>query len=685
MKPMKCMKSTIAAVSACLCVSTADAVIALPAVFSDHMVLQRDVPLPVWGFAGGAGAVVVSLVDPQGRVVSEAKGPVGSDGRFAVKLPAVAASKSEHVLRVVAGGESIERHDVLVGEVWLCGGQSNMEWPVAASDGGAALAAALPQTVRFLTAPHELAAHPAPDIAAGWVVATPESTPACTAIGAFFAKRLGVELDMPIGLLEVDWGGSPAEAWVPANRAAGSAKFKDAAEAQRAKGEEYERQSLAGKQHEYDLALVAYAEAIEEYWRGIRASEPGFTERWLGEPADAAHGWAEGSLPIVLGSTEATAPLATFDGASWWRREVVVPSSWTGKRARIVLGAIDDSDMCFVNGVEIGKTTQLHQAPRVYEVPEGVLRAGANEIAILVLDTGGPGGFSIPANRMVMQVADSQGVPAKDSAAVGLAGDWMWKRGGECGGRMGPQPPQGSNHPQATFAAFGSMWNGMMAPVVPYAIRGAVWYQGESNADRADAYRELLPLLIASWRDAWGGGKFPFGIVQLAAFHAPSDDPVEGGWAGLRQAQLFTFRTVPATGLVVTTDVGDANDIHPRNKGPVGDRLADWALAEVYARPREWSGPLYRSSAIEGSSIVLSFDHAKGLAAKGGGTLDGFAIAGSDGKFVWGSARIDGERVIVTHPAITAPVAVRYAWSSNPVRANLVNASGLPASPFATD
>ena len=666
------------------CATGASAELVLPSVIGDHMVLQRGRAVPVWGWARPNSEVSVVLVGAQGEVRGAGHGAAAPDGRFVVRLPAMEASSSPSTLRVSAGVDRAERVDVLVGEVWLCGGQSNMEWPVSASLEGESLAGTLPATVRCFTVPHELAAHAVPLVGGAWEVASPSSTGSFTAVGSFFARSIGTELGVPVGLLSINWGGSPAEAWVPEDAAA-QGPFASAVATQRERGAAFEARSPAQKQRDYDLAIEQYHAAVESYWKALKANEAGFVGGWLNEPCDAAHGWASGSLPAVLGSTPATQPLAGFDGASWWRRSVSLPASWAGKAARVVLGPIDDSDALFVNGVEVGRTTQLHQAPRVYRVPEGVLRAGENEIALVIIDTGGAGGLSIEPRKMIMRLDDDHGVNAADRAPCALAGEWQWKRGSDLGGRFGPLPPSGEAHPQAQWASFGSMWNGMMAPMAPYGIRGAIWYQGESNADRPKEYDMLLPMLIRSWRDRWQSGEFPFGIVQLAAFQSASDDPVEGVWSRLRQAQFDTAQRVAHCGIVVTTDVGDASDIHPRNKKAVGERLAAWALATVYERPREWSGPLFQGATVEGASMVIAFTHAKGLAARGGGTLGGFAIAGDDGAFHWADARIDGERVIVSHPSVKAPRAVRYAWSCNPVRANLVNAAGLPASPFATD
>ncbi len=494
--------TTLIVALALSCSASAD--ISLPSVFSDHMVLQRDMPVAVWGSAAANQPVRVEAIDAKGTCVVGATATADPAGRFSVRLASMTATSDPLVLRVTCAGESIERRDVLVGEVWLCGGQSNMEWAVGGSDGRDALAQSLPSTVRCFRAPHEMAAHPQGDQLAQWAVADPQTTMGFTAIGSFFAAKVGSSLGVPIGILSINWGGSPAEPWTPADLA---------------------------QKHPMFAATVAQQQS-----------------------AGAAF---EAQAPAQLEGTQSSSPPATA--------------------------------------------------------------------------------------------------------------------------------PAAPTHPLAQWTSFGSMWNAMMAPVVPYSIRGALWYQGESNADRAAQYRELLPLMIQSWRAKWGEGDFPFGIVQLAGFRAASDNPVEGVWSDLRDAQLNTAQVVPNCGMAVAIDVGDADDIHPRNKAAVADRLAAWALSQVYGKGGEWCGPLYRSSEVRGSTVVLSFDHAEGLAGARGASVGGFAIAGNDGKFCWGDAKMEGSTLVVSSSQVAAPVAVRYAWSSNPTRANLVNAAGFPASPFATD
>ncbi|MBA2481958.1 MAG: hypothetical protein H0V44_14930 [Planctomycetes bacterium] len=289
------------------------------------------------------------------------------------------------------------------------------------------------------------------------------------------------------------------------------------------------------------------------------------------------------------------------------------------------------------------------------------------------LDTGGPGGFSGKAEDLRIERVGT-------GDAVALSGAWRY-RAGEPLAKLPSLPRRLGEDPNVVTV----LYNGMIAPIAPCAITGTIWYQGEANAHQAALYRRLLPTLIADWRARLGVGDFPFLIVQLANYSDRPEQPSESGWAELREAQLMTARTVPKTGLAVAIDVGERGDIHPKNKQDVAKRLALAARAIAYGLPGEWSGPIYREMRVEGDAIALAFDHCgRGLMARGGGDLVGFAIAGADRRFVWATARIDGERVVVTSPEVREPAAVRYAWANDPA-GNLINADGLPASPFRTD
>jgi sialate O-acetylesterase len=333
-------------------------------------------------------------------------------------------------------------------------------------------------------------------------------------------------------------------------------------------------------------------------------------------------------------------------------------------------------DTTWVNGVKVGTHNESGQwqIARKYKVPAGIVKRGRNVIVVQVLDTGGGGGIYGEPEQMNLRQAGTD-------AAISLAGPWRHKVGYDLASMPPrPQAPAWFNNPNAPTV----LYNGMIAPLIPLGIRGAIWYQGESNAGRAYQYRELFPLMISNWRQDWGQGPFPFLFVQLANYMATQPEPADSAWAELREAQMMTL-SLPNTGMATIIDIGEADDIHPRNKQDVGKRLALWALAKTHGKAIGWSGPLYRSRKVRDDEIVVHFDHVNGgLVAQGGQPLKGFAIAGADRQFLWADARIEGDTVVVRSDEVSRPVAVRYAWADNPV-CNLYNGAGLPASPFRTD
>jgi sialate O-acetylesterase len=364
--------------------------------------------------------------------------------------------------------------------------------------------------------------------------------------------------------------------------------------------------------------------------------------------------------------------LPNFDGLVWFRREFDLPAGWAGKDLTLSLGPIDDRDTTWVNGTKVGATNE-YNAPRNYRVAANILKPGRNVLAVRVLDTGGGGGFYGKPEDVKLQIAGDSA-----TAPLSLAGEWRYLVSAPLVG-LQPPPANFDNNPNGVSV----LYNSMIAPLVPFGIKGAIWYQGESNAGRAQQYRTLLPTLVRDWRSRFGVGDFPFYIVQLANFMATEAQPTDPPWAYLREAQMLASQNVPNAGIATAIDIGEAADIHPRNKQDVGRRLALNALALTYKQPVEYSGPRYRSMKIEGDTVRLTFDHAAGMTAKGG-ALQGFAIAGADKKFVWADARVEGNTVVVSSPQVKQPVAVRYAWANNPV-ANLYNLHGLPALPFRTD
>ena len=617
----------------------------LPVLFTDHMVLQRDTPIAVWGWASPNGTVSVSIDGQQAATRANA------DSTWRLTLPAMAAG-GPHTL-TIAGADTLSLTDVLIGEVWVASGQSNMAWPVQTSnDADAEIQAADYPNIRLFKVTRTVAYTPQTTVEAeGWAAVTPETIPDFSAVAYFFGRKLHEDLDVPIGLIETAWGGTPAEAWTsgPALNAAMTDFVEDIAE-------------MTGNAGSAPMTFAeqrdAWLQAFKDQDRGYQQGRPA----WAAPDLDDA-GWPTMDAPQLWEN----AGLPGYDGVVWFRKTFDLPAAWQGRDLELHLAMIDDIDTTWVNGVQVGHTAQYNEH-RAYPVPAAVLKPGRNVIAVRVLDTGGGGGIWGEAEDLYL---------AGSGARQSLAGTWSYQTALAPGADM-PRPPQRLQNSPTT------LYNAMIAPLIPYTIRGAIWYQGESNAGRAYQYRTLFPAMIQDWRDRWDLGDFPFFFVQLANFMTPQQNPSEAEtWPELREAQTMTLR-LPNTAQAVIIDLGEADNIHPRNKQDVGKRLALAALHMAYEQDVVYSGPAYREMTREGSAIRLHFDHVGGGLVARGDTLKGFAIAGADQNFVWAEAQIDGETLVVSSPAVADPVAVRYAWANNPV-ISLYNEEGLPASPFRTD
>ncbi len=614
----------------------------LSPVFTENMVLQRDQRDAVWGWTKPGEKVTVSLAGKAADAVA------GADGRWQVLLPALPAG-GPHTM-TVSGPETITLENVLVGDVWLCSGQSNMEWIVANSnDAQAEIAAANHPQIRSITLGHVTAATPQKTFAGTrWQICSPETVGNFTAVGYFFGRKLQEELKVPIGLIHTSWGGTIAEAWASKD---GLAPLQDFNAAMLA----LEEQAKGGS-----------GENAQEEW--FARNDAGSAGGWSGAAfSDGA--WSALEQPLQWTGSP-VAELSNLDGIVWFRRTVDLPADAAGKEAILNLGAIDDEDTVWLNGRQVGTTTGF-QKQRAYKIHTGLLKSGSNSIAVRVLDHNGGGGMTGPADNMNLAIADLAPIP--------LSGNWRFQVGADLA-KASPFPKRVGDNPNIPTV----LYNAMIAPLLPYGVKGAIWYQGESNASRAQQYRQLLPAMIGDWRKAFGQGDFPFYIVQLANFTQTQPQPAEAEWAELREAQTLAAKNTLNCGIAVAIDIGEAGDIHPRNKQDVGKRLALQALAKTYGKDIVSSGPDYKGLKAEGGTIRLSFDSVgSGLVAKGG-NLKGFAIAGADRKFVWADAKIDGETVVVSSPQVASPVAVRYGWAANP-EATLFNKEGLPAGPFRTD
>lgn len=589
-----------------------------------HMVLQRDHVNTFWGWAPAGTPVTVTIAD------KSAKGVAGADGKWTVRLtpPKVGGPYTVKI----DGTEHVELQDVLVGDVWLCTGQSNMEFGIAGEYGAQdEVAAANDPNLRLFMVPRQGPLTPAKVNGGEWKICTPTTVAengwnGFSAVGYHFGKALRREVGVPVGLIEDCVGGTDAEQWTSS----------EALKA--AKG--------------FDGALKTLDSALHF----VPVPDKGESLGWHTAEFDASS-WK--TVPYM--STFHALGLDSWSGIVWVRKDITLTEAQAAGDASLSLGMIDDNDVTYVNGKRVG-AIEGYNVQRVYPVPAGTLKAGHNVVAIQIINTGGFGGG--------YGSSDALNLSLGDGSKVSLDGDWQAKAGV-------PILAIGSQIPTTLF-------NGMIAPEIRLGIKGAIWYQGENNAGRAAQYQHLLSTMIGDWRHRFGQGNFPFYIVSLASYQARQANPVFDDWAALREAQAATATKVPNTGLAVTIDIGDAVDIHPKEKKTVGERLALIALAKTYGKSVPYSGPTYRSLTVEGAKAIVKFDYVDGGLVVKGEKLGEFSVAGEDHVWHWATARIEGNTVVVTSSEVSKPIAVRYAWQSNPL-ATLFNGSGLPAVPFRTD
>lgn len=625
--------------------AAADAGLSLATVFGEHMVLQRDQPLQLWGRGQPGAEVVLSLGGLQGQA------RVGADGRWRATLAGTLPAGGPHVLNVTSAGASLRRADVWIGDVWLCGGQSNMAWPLAQSSGGPEeVARADVPLLRHLSVPTRASLRPQDDIApAPWVVAKPGATGEFSAVAWFFARKLQAtpgHADVPIGLVNVAWNGSHLETWVRRDAALADPELAAAARAQPTDDAAWSTQMRA-----------RLSATIDRFQPGLP---------WPTGDAFANPSLDDGTWPALQapGLWEGQG-LPNLDGIVWMRKTVTLTAAQAAGAAVLQLAKIDDCDDSYVNGQRVGGTCH-YDTPRRYELPAGLLKEGPNVIAVRVNDTGGGGGFHGDAAAMRLDTA---------AGSVPLAGAWRTRV------TVPLMPAQPTANDGISLAH-----NGLVHPLLGLKLRGVIWYQGETNVGRAVAYAGQFQRLITDWRAQFGQPALPFLFVQLSSFQPLAHNSwQQSAWAELRDAQRQAL-ALPQTGMAVTVDVGDPVDIHPRDKRTVGERLALQALHLFDPRQPASRGPVLQSAKREGAAMVLTFDVGVLVARPAGAALEGFAIAGADRRFRPAQARIDSaNRVVVSHPEVTEPVAVRYGWLDNPSQSNLYDSAGLPASPFRTD
>jgi len=627
-------------------------------IFGDNMVIQAETPVNIWGTGTPKSKVVVRFRNQEitGRVSA------GGDWKLVLDPESYGESAEKADSLVISSGrDRITLHNVLVGEVWVCSGQSNMEMPLVSNwaklnNAEEEVRNANYPGIRLFTVQRAIAFQPVDSVVSdGWKECDPGSVEGFSATAYFFGRELHRELGVPVGLIHSSWGGTVAEAWTSSNALL---DLDDFSEQVRVMAEI--SGSMDSVRANYQAEMIKQAEEMAELDIGINGEDTVYASGQM-DTSD----WIPMDLPRMWEETE----LGVFDGSAWFIKKIDLPGSLANRELTLCYGATDDWDEAWMNGVKVGGSREW-DVPREFRIPDGVVHQGSNTIVIRVMDTGGGGGFMGETKDFALKTT---GGPS-----MAISKGWRAKKGFDLKDvKTHPVSPFNPNQPTVLF-------NAMIQPLIPFTIRGAIWYQGESNAGRAFQYRKLFRTMIEDWREQWDQGNFPFIYVQLANYLRRNDLPVEDSWAELREAQTMALQE-PHTGMAVTIDIGDARDIHPGNKQEVGRRLALNALAWVYNQDVPYSGPIYKSMEIRGNRIVLSFDHVlDGLGTSDGGPLKGFSICGADRTFVWAEATIVNDKIEVTAPGISEPVAVRYAWSSNPA-CNLLNSAGLPASPFRTD
>lgn len=618
---------------------SAQAKVTLPKIFSDNMVLQRETAIPVWGWANSGENITVSLNKQTVAVVAD------QTGKWSVKLKAEKAATN--LILKISGENTIEVKNVAVGEVWLCSGQSNMEWTVGLSMNAAQeLTNSENPNIRQIKIAKNISSKPESDFKEGsWQVSNPTNTKDFTAVGYFFARNLYNQLKIPIGLINSTWGGTNIETWISREGFESSDEFKEMiAKMPKVDFDKFVKQKIESKTKQIEALQGVKLNTINA--EAFKSAD--FDDSKL-ITLNAPNQW-EGQV------------LGEIDGIVWYRKIVNLDESQSKKKAKISLAKIDDSDVTYINGIEVGKTNQW-DALRVYDIPDGVLKKGKNVIAVKVTDTGGGGGFHGNQADMLIRFEDE---------AVALDGNWKIQVENIIG--------------KTSENEFPSLaYNAMIHPIIPYSMRGVLWYQGESNAGRAYQYRTSFPLLIEDWRKKWNS-EFPFYFVQLATYTTAGNSNQGSDWAELREAQTMTLK-VAKTGMAVTTDIGNPKDIHPTNKQDVSKRLAAVAFNRIYGKQMIDSGPSYKSMKIEGNKIIISFENiGSGLMTTDkNGIVKGFEIAGSDQKFYEATAVIKGNTIIVSSEKVGSPVAVRFGWIGDTSANNLFNKEGFPAVPFRTD
>ena len=652
------MKKLLFSVFALAMTLQMQAKVKLQPMFSDNMVLQRNTSAPIWGETRPGR--MVSVVTSWNAKTYRAK--ADKQGRFTVSVDTPNAGGPYEI--TISDGSPIVLRNILIGEVWICSGQSNMEMPMQGWDipmNAEEIAQSDRYTgIRLLHVEHAVETAPKTTIAVrnnGWATWSPQTVKDFSATAFFFGKKINETERVPVGLIMTCWGGTPIESWISPEKLRALTPFS-------ATIQEMQGHSLQQKARQQKF-LDDYKQWIDDEIK--RSTAVDSRGRYLmAQPGIDDSRWETTYCPAVL-----TGPrYDKYDGGLWFRKTIEIPTHWAGKPLEIRLAKIDDDDVTFFNGEFVG-TTYGYQHPRRYIIPARLVKKGPAQIAVYNLDFSAGAGIWGEPREMTLSLVGS-------TETISLAGEWKVNTALPLS-QMNPMPKNTAYNQNAPSVLF----NSMISPLIPYAIRGAIWYQGEANAPRAYQYRDLLPIMVNDWRARWQK-PFSFYIMQLANYKARNAEPVESDWAELREAQQMAAAHLVACETAVNIDIGMANDIHPISKDIVGDRLARLALALDYKHNLPYSGPRYQSYLLGPQSVTLTFQFADALQTSDGQLLRGFTIAGADRRFYNADAVIKGNTVEVSSPHVPTPLAVRYAWADNP-DCNLINAHQLPASPFRTD
>ncbi|AXC10123.1 Sialic acid-specific 9-O-acetylesterase [Acidisarcina polymorpha] len=619
---------------------SADRLPLISPIFGDNMVVQRNKPETLWGWSDPGDTIRISFAG------KTATATAAEDGRWTTTVEPPSAG-GPYTMEI-AGHRTTELHNVLVGDVWLCAGQSNMEFALRGlKDAQTVIAAANNPEIRYFTVAQRSAYHPATVPEGSWKVVSPQTADRLSAVAYLFAARLQAQIHVPIGLVVDAVGGTPAETWMS----------------------ESALHQLAGFDPVLATLHALQASGTPEYGNYVM---PWYDQYDIG----MKDGWSQPSFDdatwkrVTLPGGFAQLGTGNFPALAYFRRNITLPATIAPGHAMLLLGIVERMDTVYVNGKQIGGSAWVEN-PRAYPVPPGLLKPGENSVAVRVLRTKPDGGFQSKADDLRLVLGDGTKIP--------LAGEWKARVSVDAKPPQ-PLPVRFENWPVVPTV----LYQGMVAPLAPLSITGAIWYQGEANSEEGYEYRKVLPALIADWRRTFAQGDFPFYIAGLPAYRPPSATPTDDTWAETRESHALAAATVPHTCLAVTIDTGDPDTIHPKDKAPVADRLARCALAEHYGKPIPDQGPTLVSSEIATSAILLRFSHADGGLVIRGNAPGAFQIAGADRKWIWADAHIVDGVVVVSSSLVQFPTQVRYAWQSNP-NATLFNGIGLPASPFRTD